>query len=117
MQAEFKLDPTGYYEKNLGSDWRERCVDAVGVLPEFAFGPHPTIAENMEKNYQFFMNWTGVQNGEHVENECFCFPGDPPQYPALRISAIGGDEVIYVYPHCIVAVVTEGDLIKWTRMD
>jgi len=114
MEAQLKLDPTGYYEANLGDDWREKCVEVMGVLPEFMFGPHATIAENMEKNYQFFFAWaTGM--GAKVSNECFCFPGDPPQYPIM--SATHGNETVYIYQHALVAQTVDGELTKWTRMD
>ena len=114
MQVEFTLDPTGHYENNAGDDWQERVINALGVLPEFMFGPHDNIATNMEKNYQFHMGWT-VNDQARIENECFCFPGDPPQHPLLK--ATQEAETIYIYPCAVVAQAVNGKLVKWTRMD
>jgi hypothetical protein len=112
--AEFNLDPTDHYKNSLGDDWQARVVDAVGVLPEFAFGPHESVSQNMQENYQFFMSWSHAGDAS-VEDDCFCFPGDEPLPPLLKIEC--GEETVFIYPHCIVAVCTEGDLLKYTRMD
>lgn len=115
-KVDFTLDPTGHYEANAGEDWQERVINALGILPQFMLGPHSDLATNMEKAYQFHMGWTLPEShGATVENECFCFPGDPPQYPLMK--ATQGGETVYVYPCAVVAQVVEGKLIKWTRMD
>ena len=109
----FVLDPTGHYTQHKIS--RGAILEAVGILPQFAAGPGNSPSKNMEENYQFFMGWSGVGDA-YIEDECFMFPEDPALYPLMRIEN-GTDEVIYIYPHSIVADCTEGDLLKWTRMD
>ena len=106
------LDPTGHYsEKKISL---AKLVDAIGILPDFVHGPEPTMSANMEENYQFFHSWSDPE-GASVADGCFLYPGDPAQYPLARLE--GGEETIYIYPHSFVAVCTEGDLLKWTRMD
>lgn len=116
MQIELVIDPTGFYENNAGPDWQQRVIDALGILPAFLTGPHESLADNMQDNYQFFHAWTSAADHDvRISNDCFIFPGDPPQYPLGM--ATQGDETIHFYPNCIVTVSTEGDLLKWTRMD
>lgn len=115
--VEITLDPTGHYAEQCGEHWMTRIMESAGVLPEFMFGPDESLAQNMQNAYAFFMDWTAASQhpGTHIEDDCFCFPGDPKIYPLLK--AERGAETIHIYPHAIVTVSTEGDLLKWTRMD
>jgi len=113
MQVELILDPNDHYCK-LGDGWQFKVIEALGILPEFLGGAGAQIADNMERNYQFFSHWSTGQGAE-VRGGCFCYPGDPEQHPLL--TATHDNETIYFYPCCIVAQVVDGKLVKWTRMD
>lgn len=115
MQIELMLDPTGYYEANCGHDWYDKVTGAIGILAAFTVGDQESIADNMQNNYQFFYEWTTGYDASVDDKGCFCFPGDPEQYPLML--ARHGDEVVYIYQNSMVAQTIDGKLTKWTRMD
>ncbi len=102
-------DPKDHYKDKM------RCIEMAGYLPMFTHGDKPTLAENMEDNYQYFMGWS-QDTLASVEDGMFLYPGDRPLVPVLKMH-VGGPEAIYVYPHAIVAVVVDDVLTKWARFD
>jgi hypothetical protein len=113
------LDPTGYFATRIQdpAELQQACIDACGFLLGFIFGKDRTVAENMEKNYKFFHDWSQPE-GADIVDEKFTYPGDPPLYPFAKIVAEEHpEEIVYIYPHAIVAVVNSGTFVQWTRMD
>ena len=109
--VKMNVDPAHHY----GPDMRRELIEACGIIPQFVFGTHDTMAKNMEENYEYFLGDWKQGDATIDEEGRFCFPGDPPLVPLMSI--VCNDEVVFIYSHAIVAVIKEGEPMKWTRMD
>lgn len=94
--------------------------EACGLLPFFAIeGPGPTMAKNMEGNYNFFFGWSKGHTTV-TEDGIYSYPEDPDMYPLVRLDAVteeGQKETIFIYDHAIVAYMLDGEFQGSTRMD
>lgn len=106
-----ELNPTNHYKSDI------HCSQMLGYIPTWLVSAAENdegLADGLQNRYQFFTGWHRDDHAT-VENDLFMYPGDPPHRPILK--ATKGNETILVYPHEIVAVLVDGELVKWTRFD
>lgn len=103
------LDPLNHFKNKI------YCINAASNLIYFTEGPNAKISENMESNYHYHTGWHDSGYASFADGK-FKYPGDPDLYPVAKITD-GTNEEVYIYPQAIVAVVVNGVLTKWARMD
>lgn len=111
---EVVVDPKDHYKND------KAIGHMVGILPQMIacavlmdHDPRP-LHEKFHEQYQFSSGWLPPE-GAQVEDDIWLYPGDPPVYPLVKYSK--GNETIIIYPSAIVAVLVDGELVKWDRMD
>ena len=110
-----QFDPLGAYPSTEPS----ALVEATGFLApwalEWAANPAPTedLPSHMEACYGFG-ELHRLEGGTINPDGTFSYPGDPDLSPIMKLSAHG--ETFYVYPHAIVAFLSEYSTFV-SRMD
>lgn len=108
------LNPSNQYDE----EDELKVAEACGILPIWLTTRcAETLSERLEECYQFFGSWMEGAGAKVDKDGIFFYPDDQPQAPYLKAQLETGGEVIYIYPHDIVAVVVDDKLVKWSRFD
>ena len=92
------------------------CLDACGYIPSWvADGDYTNYPLQEALDLQYNFGLFEIEGGTVNKEGIFQYEGDPDQYPLIKMNR--GAEILFMYPHAIVAIVNEKGETFITRMD
>lgn len=99
----FMVDPLQKYSRSQ----RQDIIDTCGIIPYWLQSVKDDFKQCIKDNYP----WLGEPMGGEVIEGVYVYPEDPELFPYMQ--AIFGDQVAYIYPYGIVAVIDRDTNVQW----